>query len=132
MEIDLRSIVLFLAKQEKTPQDIHKEIVDTFKYEVIAKATVSKYLRMARCTQSNFPMKKKGEFPIEDKNQIIVKHALELYPFSSVREIAKVTHIPKSTVFHLNRTTSLYFEAFKMDHSFFKFFTINSKGNSIK
>ena len=38
---------------------------------------------------------------MEKEKQIIVKHALKLSPFSSVREIAKVTHIPKSTVFDI-------------------------------
>ena len=101
MEIDFRSIVLYLGKKGMSPSEIHRDIVETLGYDPISVSTVSKYLRLEKCSQSNQPIKKKEKFQSDQKNQIIVKHALKLYPFSSVRDIARMTNIPKSTVFRI-------------------------------
>ena len=84
-----------------SPSEIHRDIVETLGYDPISVSTVSKYLRLEKCSQSNQPIQKKEKFQSDQKNQIIVKHALKLYPFSSVRDIARMTNIPKSTVFRI-------------------------------
>ena len=45
----------------------------------------------------------------DEKNKVLIENALMSFPFSSVREIAKMTHIPKSTVFNV-LTEQLHYE----------------------
>ena len=85
LEIILLSFVLYLRKKGISPKDIHIDIVHTLGHNTIGPSTVSKILRLEKCSQSNKPIQKKRKI---SKNQIIVKHALKLYPFSSVRDIA--------------------------------------------
>ena len=101
MEIDLRSIVLYLAQKGYSPNDIQKDINETFGPNKISYSTITKYLRLNRFSLIKSPLQKKAKFSNNEKNQILVKHSLKLFPFSSVPEIARMTHIPKSTVFDI-------------------------------
>ena len=84
-----------------SPKDIHMDIVDTLNYNAISPSIVSKFLRLEKFSQSNSPMKKKGKFSSEEKNQIIIKYTVKFFPFSSVRTIVKFTNIPISIVFDI-------------------------------
>ena len=100
IEIDTRSIVLYLHKKGLSAKEIHNDIIQTLGPNIIKYSTVTKYLR-----NQSFPLKKitienDQNFRDEEENQILVKNALKNFPFASVREIAKITQIPKSTVYN--------------------------------
>lgn len=101
MDVDLKSIVLYLGKKGLSSIAILNDINETLGPNKIGYSTISKYLRSQSFSPKKTPIEKKQEKSLDEKNQIIILHALELFPFLLVREIAKMTNIPKSSVYHI-------------------------------
>jgi len=108
MNLDLRSIVLFLNLQGKSKKAIGIEINNTLQKKAIAYSTVTKYLRENFFSSDNKDDGNSNEnFEHLLFQQIILK-VLNDYPFSSIREIEDMTNIPKTTV-HRILTQELHF-----------------------
>ena len=59
MEIDLRSIVLYLSEKEMSATAIHNDIIKTLGPNTISYKTVTKYLRATKFSPCNSPIQKK-------------------------------------------------------------------------
>jgi hypothetical protein len=108
--MDQSSIVVFLHLKELSAKDLHTEIVEVLESEAMAYSTVTKYIRNDIILQSEAEAEaedraKDQGFSITD-NAIL--EALEMIPFVSIREIAKMTFIPPTTRFR-RLMKSLYF-----------------------
>jgi hypothetical protein len=103
--MDQRSICLFLVVKRLSAQAISNELVAVLGPDGTGYSTVTTYLR-----QRHFPSTLRetldGPAAIVIDNGILV--ALEKQPFSSIRELAQLTCVPRSTV-HRHRTQSLVF-----------------------
>ena len=106
--MDMKSIVLYLSRKGLNAEEIHNDIIDTLGPNVISYQTVTRYLR----SQSFFPRKSPHEKVANnsnvEENKILVQNALKISSFSSIREIAKMIHVSKSTVRLLKARTVLY------------------------
>jgi hypothetical protein len=100
------SICLFLAMKRLSARDVHNELVAVLGPDAIAYSTVTNCLRQRQFPAiSSEPSDQPPTTIIEDA----IMDALDKQPFSSVRELAKLTCIPTTTVYrHLTR--SLGFE----------------------
>jgi hypothetical protein len=84
--MDQRSICLALAMEGLSSGDVHNEFVVMLSPDAVAYSTITRYLRQEHCQVS---------FDAFDKQ-----------PFSSLRELAKLTRIP-TTLVHQHLTKSL-------------------------
>jgi len=95
--MDQRSIVLFLHQKGMNAQMIHSELVEVLREEAVGYSTVTKYLRQSYFSSTQ-------EVSAEDPSDGVIDHAileaLEIAPYASVRQIARMTLIPKSTVYN--------------------------------
>jgi hypothetical protein len=100
--MDQRSICLFLAMKGLSGRDVHNELVAVLGLDAIAYSTVTSYL-----WQRKFPAissEPSNEPPTTIINDAILD-ALDKQPFSSVKELVKLTCIPTTTVDrHLTRS----------------------------
>jgi hypothetical protein len=103
--MDQHSVCLFLAMKGLSANDIHSELVAVLGPEALAYSTVTKYL-----CKEHFPVQ--SSKPPENPSLAVIRDAildaLKQQPFSSVREIAKLTCIPRTTI-HRHLTCSLGF-----------------------
>jgi hypothetical protein len=100
--MEQRSICLFLAMKGLSARAIHNELTDVLGADAIAYSTVTLHLR-----RRLFPTILVD--PPDDSPTTIVDQAirdtLETQPFSSIRELAKPTRIPTTTVYrHLTQS----------------------------
>jgi hypothetical protein len=100
--MDQRSICLFLAMKRLSARDVHNELVAVLGLNATAYSTVTSCLR-----QRQFPAISSG--PADEPPAAMIDDAildaLDKQPFSSVRELAKLTFIPTTTVYrHLTRS----------------------------
>jgi hypothetical protein len=101
--MDYRSICLFLARKGLSARDVHNELLAVLVRDAIAYSNVTSYPR-----QHQFPAisSEPSHEPLTTIIDGAILDALDKQPFSSVQELAKLTHIPATTVYrHL--TTSL-------------------------
>ena len=103
-----QSIALYLSIKGFSAKQIHRELVETLGREAVAYQTVTWDLRTAKFAGHS------EEPPIETEStstsrvdEAILK-ALAESPFSSVRELSRLTCLPRSTVYR-HRTDSLCF-----------------------
>ena len=99
MNIDLKSVVLYLHKKGLKAKAIHKDIEDTLGPNTIGYSTIREYIRSESFSSNNEGIENEEKIFNDKQNQILVENALKISPFSSVREIAKMTSIPKTTVY---------------------------------
>ena len=108
MNLDLRSIVLFLDLQCKSKKAIEIKINNTLQKKAIDYSTVTKYLRENYFSSNNKDNENSNEnFEYLFFQQITLK-VLKDYPFSSIREIEDMTNSPKTT-FNRLLTEELHF-----------------------
>jgi hypothetical protein len=97
-----RSIVWFLTTQGLSAPDIHDELVAVLGSDAIGYSTVTKYPRQSRLPQM---IPDTLEPPTTTLTDDVILDALQQQPFSTIREFAKLTCIPRSPVHrHLTRT----------------------------
>jgi transcriptional regulator of acetoin/glycerol metabolism len=105
--MDQRSIVLFLVMKSLFARETHDELVavlgsDAMRCDAIGSSMVTKYLRQSRTPTIILDALEPPTTTVTDD---AILDALQQQPFSSVRELAKLTCIPRSTVHrHLTRT----------------------------
>jgi hypothetical protein len=89
--MDLRSIALGLSMKGLSGKAIHQELVQTLGVEAVAYPTVTWYLRAAKFpAQSKEAPDEAREMRADSGNTAILK-ALTDNPFSSVRELLRLT-----------------------------------------
>ena len=101
MELDWKSIVIFLDHEGKNAIQIHKEIMRCFPKECPCYSTITRIIRLQKiATGSNQDsFVQNTQYQSENCNRIL--KALKDFPFASVRQIEKITGIPKSTIYDL-------------------------------
>lgn len=109
MEIDQRSIVIFLSMQGKSPTVIEKEMKDTLGEIAVKYSTITKYLRQTKFPPSSDKPENDEYLNVLDKVDQIILDVLDEQPFASIRQIAQRAGIPKSTV-HYHLTVILNFK----------------------
>jgi hypothetical protein len=103
--MDQRSIILFLARKSLSFRDIHDELVVVLGPDAIDDSTVTKYLRQSRLTAIILDTLEPPSLTVTNDE---ILDAFQLQPFFSVRELAKLTCIPRSPV-HQYRPQTLRF-----------------------
>ena len=98
--LEQRSIVLFLQRKGFTATLIHKELVEVLGSEAVSYSTVTKYLRSELTTPISKVCPKMDEKSGDEIIDDAIISVLADEPYSSVRQIAQRTKIPKSTVFY--------------------------------
>jgi hypothetical protein len=98
VKMDLRSIVTYLSMKDMNAREIYADMNDTLGADWIGYSTVRKHLReisfSSRMLDKDFEPKIKEENFIDEA----ILRAFEECPFSSLRQTAKRTLIPMSTV----------------------------------
>jgi hypothetical protein len=104
--MDQRPIVLYLARKELSAIAIHYDLVVALAREPVSDSSVASYLYEIIFVSSNCPANiPEAEPQFEDCDQAIL---LAEQPFASIRESARLTHLPRITV-HKRLTQSLEF-----------------------
>lgn len=104
MTLDQRSIAIFLHLQGKNKKAIHAEMLIVLKGECVGYSSISRFIREFQVFNIIKPCKKEEKVNVLDEIDFLIKDVVDEEPFLSVRQIAKRTGIPKSTVF--DRMTS--------------------------
>jgi hypothetical protein len=100
--MDQPSICLFLAMEGLSARDVHNKLVAMLGPDAIVYSTVTSYQR-----QRQFPpiCSEPSEVPPTTIIDDAILDAVDKQPFSSVKELAKLTCIPTTTVYgHLTRS----------------------------
>jgi hypothetical protein len=87
---------------------IHDDLVATLSSKAVAYSTVTRYLREARLSTAEVTLDPEPSSPHLDDFDRAILAALEQKPLSSVRDLARTTHIPRATVYR-RLTKSLWF-----------------------
>jgi hypothetical protein len=107
-KMEQRSIVLYLSRKRLSPLAIHDDLVTTLGADAVNYSWVTRYLHAAVSTSSNPPTPLPyPEAQFDDCDQAILL-ALAEWPFASVRELSRLTHLPRTTI-HRRLTKSLEF-----------------------
>jgi hypothetical protein len=106
--IDQRSMAFYLHLKAMSAQVISDDLVVTLGAEALAYSPVMKYLRKAQFDPTKVPSNSHASSPHIDNFARAILAALEEKPFSSVRELARATHLPPTTV-HSRLTNSFGF-----------------------
>jgi hypothetical protein len=105
-----RSIVAYLSMKGMSAREIHDNIVTTLGPDAVSYSSVTRDLREAR-----FRLLKPEPHPadvergLDDSDQALLA-ALEDSPFTSLRQLSRLIHLPSTTVYH-RLTQSLGFVA---------------------
>jgi uncharacterized membrane protein len=96
--MDQRSIVLYLHLKGRSVHVIHGDLVATLGPKAVAYSTVRYYLREAKLSTAEVTLDPEPSSHHLDDSDRDILEALEEKPFSSVRKLARVTHIPRTTI----------------------------------
>jgi hypothetical protein len=92
------SIVLYLTRKELSAIAIHHPLVATLGTEAASYSSVTRYLREVVFVSSNYHANiPEAESQFDDCDQVILL-ALAGQPLASIRELARLTHLPHITV----------------------------------
>ena len=108
MNIDFRSIVIYLHKKGLTPYEIQSEIDSVFGENSYSYQAITKTIRATSFTPSQNGNEKFEDKFLHQQRIQIIKKILEDFPFSSLREIAQEGHIPKTIIYRIIRTDLRY------------------------
>jgi hypothetical protein len=106
--MDQKSICLYFARKGFKAVAIHKELVATLGAEAVNYPSVTGYIRDTRLSPYTHPVTFSEPDPAPDDSNDAILLALVEQPFTSVRQLARLTHRPRSTV-HRRLTQSLSF-----------------------
>jgi hypothetical protein len=105
-----RSIVLYLTRKGLSPLVIHDDLVTTPGADAVSYSSVTRHLRDTVLISSNRPTPlPEPETQFDDCDHAILLTLAE-QPFASVRELWRLTHLPR-TIVHRRLTKSLGFRA---------------------
>jgi hypothetical protein len=106
--MDQRSICLFLAIKGLSAREVRIELVAVLGLDVIGSSTITRYPRQRQFPTSSPKLSDEPPTTIVDD---AILEALDKKPFSSVRELAKLTCIPATTVYrHLTKSLGFVLE----------------------
>jgi hypothetical protein len=97
--MDRRSIVLYLHLKRLSADAIHDDLAATLGLKAVAYSTVTRYLCGAKLGTAEVTLDPEPRSPHRDDADGDVFAALGERPFSSVRKLARATHIPRATVY---------------------------------
>jgi hypothetical protein len=106
--MDFNSIVLNLKAKGMNAREIHSDLVATLSTKVLSYSTMTRWLREVQLEQSSETAVDFTEDAEVDEIDEAILSALEVQPFVSVRGIARLIRLARSTV-HLHLTRSLGF-----------------------
>jgi hypothetical protein len=106
--MDFNSIVLYLKTKGMNAREIHSDPVATLGTKVLGYSTVTRWLREVQLDQFSETAFDFTEDAEVDQIGEIILSVFEVQPFGSVRDIARLTHLARSTV-HWHLTRSLGF-----------------------
>jgi hypothetical protein len=96
--MDQQSIVLYLSMKGLSAVPIHDDLVATLGAEAVSYPSVTCYLREVIFASSNPPDPLPlPEHQLDDSDQAILL-TLADQPFESIRELSRLTHLPRTTV----------------------------------
>jgi hypothetical protein len=97
--MDQRSIVLYLARKGLTAIEIDNDLVVTLESDAKGDRSVTRFLGEVKFSWPNPPTAFSEENScLDDSNDAILLALLE-QPFASVRQLSRLTHLPRSTVY---------------------------------
>ena len=99
MELDWKSIVIFLNMEGKNATKIHKEIKHVLPQNVPSYPTITRILWIQKILPKSNPSTFLPKNQYQEENCDIILQTLKNFPYASVRQIEKVTGIPKSTIY---------------------------------
>jgi hypothetical protein len=103
-------IVVYLSLKWMSAREIHDDIIATLGPDAVSYSSVTRYIREARFPPSEPEPHPAGvQRDLDDSDQDILA-ALEDNPFTSVRHLSQLTHLPSTTVYR-RLTQSLGFVA---------------------
>jgi hypothetical protein len=106
--MDQQSVILYLSRKDLSTVAINDVFVATFGAEAVNYPSMTRYLREAVFASSNPPDPlPRPEHQLDDSDQAIFL-ALADQPFASIRELSRLTHVPRTT-FHRRLLQSLRF-----------------------
>jgi hypothetical protein len=94
--MDQRSISLFLALKGLSARAVSNELTVILGADAIASSTITKYLRQRQFTSILVDPAPEEPATIVIDQEIL--DVLERYPFSSIRELTRLTCIPTTTI----------------------------------
>jgi hypothetical protein len=97
--MDQRLIVLYLHLKWLSAHTIHDDLVVTLDPKAVVYNMVTGYLREAKLGIAEVSLDTEPNSPRLDDSDRDILAALEERPFSSVRELARATHIPRAAVY---------------------------------
>lgn len=99
MELDQKSITIFLHLQGKTNNMIYNEMKEVLGATSVSYSSITRYIRNYIIAQNSHQDVKAEKINVHDETDKLILKELEEEPFASVRQIARTTGIPKSTVY---------------------------------
>jgi hypothetical protein len=106
--MDFNSIVVYLKAKGINAREIHSDLVATLGTKAPGYSTVRRWLREAQLDQFSGTAVDVTEDAEVDEIDEAILSVLEIQPFDSVRDIARLTRLADSTV-HWHLTRSLRF-----------------------
>ena len=103
MNVDFKSITIFLHEKGLKPHEIQSEIDSVFGKNSYSYQAITKTLRKISFTPSQPDNEKIDENFVYQQKISIIQKTLEDFPFSSLKQIAEETNIPKTTVYRIVR-----------------------------
>jgi hypothetical protein len=97
--MDQRSIVLYLNRKGWMARVIHDDLVATLGEKGIAYSNMTKSFREAQTGPDDATALPEEISPDIDESDEAILGALEELPFSSVRQLSRAIHLPKTTVY---------------------------------
>jgi hypothetical protein len=96
--MDFNSIVLYLKAKGMNARKIHNHRIATLGTKVVGYSTVRRWLREAQLVQFSERAGSFTEGAEVDQIDKAILSALEVQPFGSARDIARLTRLARSTV----------------------------------
>ena len=103
MNVDFRSIAIFLHNKGLKPLEIQYEIDSVFGEGSYSYGAITQAIRALSFTSSQSDKGKNKENFVHQQRIENIRKTLENFPFFSIREIARETNIPKTTVYRILR-----------------------------
>ena len=98
MEIDFKSIALYLHLKGLSSKEIKEEIDDVFPKNPYSYQQITYAIRSLAFSSPKANIKKKSEKFVYQQRMELIKRTLKDFPFFSLKQIAQKTNIPKTTV----------------------------------
>jgi hypothetical protein len=98
-QMDQKSIGIYLHMKGMNETEIHAHLVKALEDEAMHYATITAYLRSTSFTSSTDPTPEGPLAPENDEVDETILLALGEEPFTSIRQLARATHSPKTTVY---------------------------------